>query len=93
LDELARDPRRVYSVECIFFLKRYWDERPERQAAIRDLVNQGRLRLTSSGVTTADTLLPSEEALLRDFLIGQEWLRANGMTQEPRLAYFPDSFG
>jgi len=27
------------------------------------------------------------------FLIGQEWLRANGMTQEPRLAYFTDSFG
>ena len=93
LDELARDPRRVYSVECIFFLKRYWDERPGRQVAVRDLVNQGRLRLTSSGMTTADTLLPSEEALERDFLIGQEWLRANGMTQEPRLAYFPDSFG
>ena len=23
----------------------------------------------------------------------REWLRANGMTQEPRLAYFTDSFG
>ncbi len=93
LDELVRDRRRIYSVECVFFLKRYWDERPERQAVIRGLVNQGRLRMTSSGVTTADSLLPSEEAILRDFLIGQEWLRANGMTQEPRLAYFPDSFG
>ncbi len=93
LDELSFEPRRVYSVECIFFLKRYWDERPERQSLIRDLVNQGRLRMTSSGVTTADTLLPSEEALMRDFLIGQEWLGRNGMTQEPRLAYFPDSFG
>lgn len=93
LDELTHDPQRIYSIECIFFLKRYWDERPERQAVIRDLVNRGRLRLTSSGVTTADTLLPSEEALMRDFLIGQEWLRKNGMTQEPRLAYFPDSFG
>jgi Glycosyl hydrolases family 38 N-terminal domain/Alpha mannosidase middle domain len=93
LDELVRDPRRVYSVECVFFLKRFWDECPQRQAVIRDLVNQGRLRMTSSGVTTADSLLPSEEALMRDFLIGQEWLRSNGMTQEPRLAYFPDSFG
>jgi len=93
ITELLRDPRRVYSVECIFFLRMYWDRQPQQHDAIRTLVNKGRLRLTSSGVTTADTLLPATEAILRDFLIGQEWLRANGMTQEPRLAYFADSFG
>jgi len=93
IEELLRDPRRVYSVECIFFLRKYWEQRPEQHDTIRSLVNEGRLRLTSSGVTTADTLLPATEAILRDFLIGQEWLRANGMTQEPRVAYFPDSFG
>ena len=91
--ELLHDPRRVYSVECIFFLRMYWDRQPQRRDTVRTLVNEGRLRLTSSGVTTADTLLPDIEAILRDFLIGQEWLRANGMTQEPRLAYFADSFG
>ncbi len=91
--ELLREPRRVYSIECIFFLRKYWEHRPEQQDNVRTLVNQGRLRLTSSGVTTADTLVPGTEAILRDLLIGQEWLRANGMTQEPRLAYFPDSFG
>lgn len=93
IDELLRDPRRVYSVECIFFLRQYWERRPEQHDTIRTLINEGRLRLTSSGVTTADTLLPATEAILRDFLIGQEWLRANGMAQEPRVAYFPDSFG
>jgi hypothetical protein len=90
---LIREPRRVYSVECIFFLRLYWERQPAQHEAIRTLVNEGRLRLTSSGVTTADTLLPSAEAILRDLLIGQEWLRANGMTQEPHLAYFTDSFG
>jgi hypothetical protein len=90
---LQQEPRRVYSVECVFFLRMYWERRPEMREAVRELVNQGRLRLTSSGVTTADTLLPSAEAILRDLLLGQEWLRANGMTQEPRLAYFTDSFG
>src|SRR4030042_58583 len=93
LIELAKEPRRVYSIECIFFLRMYWERRPENQDAIRRLVNEGRLRLTSSGVTTADTLLPDAEAILRDLLIGQEWLRSNGMTQEPLLAYFTDSFG
>ncbi len=93
LEELAREPQRIYSVECMFFLRLYWERCPQRQEAIRALVNEGRLRLTSSGVTTADTLIPRPEAILRDWLIGQEWLRANGMLQEPRLAYFADSFG
>lgn len=91
--ELRRDPRRVYSVECMFFLRMYWERCPQQRDAIRALVNERRLRLTSSGVTTADTLLPHPEAILRGFLLGQAWLRRNGMTQEPRLAYFPDSFG
>lgn len=91
--ELQKEPRRVYSVECMFFLRMYWERCPTQRENIRSLVNEGRLRLTSSGVTTADTLLPSTEAILRDFLIGQEWLRVNGMTQEPKLAYFTDSFG
>ncbi|MCK5793352.1 MAG: hypothetical protein KAH12_01500, partial [Anaerolineales bacterium] len=92
-DELKREPRRIYSIECMFFLRQYWERFPEQQEVVRELVNKGRLRLTSSGVTTADTLLPSAEAILRDFLIGQEWLRTNGMEQEPKLAYFTDSFG
>ncbi len=93
LAALRSEPRRVYSIECMFFLRMYWERCPEQRDSIRELVNTGRLRLTGSGVTTADTLLPSAEAILRDLLIGQEWLRANGMQQEPDLAYFTDSFG
>ncbi len=93
IEELQRESRRVYSVECMFFLRMYWDRNPAQRDTIRELVNTGQLRLTSSGVTTADTILPGSEAILRDLLIGQEWLRANGMEQEPGLAYFADSFG
>jgi len=77
----------------MFFLRMYWERSPQQQETIRGLVNERRLRLTSSGVTTADTLLPDPEAILRGWLLGQEWLRRNGMTQEPKLAYFSDSFG
>jgi len=91
--ELQLEPRRVFSVECVFFLKMYWERNPEKREPIRRLVNQGRLRLTGSGMTTPDTVLPETEALLRDYLLGQEWLRRNGMEQEPRLAYLPDDFG
>ncbi|MFC1919423.1 hypothetical protein ACFLWX_01355 [Chloroflexota bacterium] len=91
--ELIREPRRIYSVECVFFLRKYWEQKPEQREKIVRLANEGRLRLTGSGVTTPDTLLPNVEAIMRDFLIGQEWLRTNGISQEPRIAYFPDSFG
>jgi hypothetical protein len=90
---LLGEPRRIYSIECMFFLRMYWDRNPQQREAIRDLVNARRLRLTSSGVITADTLLPGPEAIVRDLLLGQEWLRRNGMSQEPKLAYFSDSFG
>ena len=93
LEELIKEPRRIYSIECMFFLRMYWDRYPSKREIVRTFINESRLRLTGSGVTTADTLLPSAEAILRDFLIGQEWLRNNGMRQEPDLAYFSDSFG
>ncbi len=93
LDELLADPRRVYSVECVFFVRIYWERNPHRRAEIRELVTQGRLRFTGSGVTTPDTLLATDEAILRDLAIGQEWLRANGLAQEPEVLYLPDSFG
>lgn len=93
IDALVEEPRRVFSLECAFFPDLYWDRRPSRRGSFRDLVNEGRLRFTGSGVTTPDTLLPDDELLLRDLLIGQEWLRSRGMTQEPRVLYLPDSFG
>ncbi|MBI5489767.1 MAG: hypothetical protein HY905_20705 [Deltaproteobacteria bacterium] len=93
LDELEREPRRVFAIESMFFLQRFWQSRPDRRDKLRDLLNEGRLRLTGSGITTPDATLPDTEAILRDFLLGQEWLRENGITAEPRVAYLPDDFG
>ncbi len=58
LRELEAHPRRVFSIESVFFLKMYWEKRPEKRDAIRRLVNEGRFRLTGSGMTTPDTILP-----------------------------------
>lgn len=93
LDELAADKRRVFGIECVFFLRMYWERKPHRRDEIRSLVAEGRLRMSGSGVTTPDTLLPRTEAVLRDYLVGREWMRDRGLDQEPRVAYFPDSFG
>lgn len=90
---LREEPKRVYSIESVFFLRVYWERNPQHREAIREWVNNGRIRLSGSGINTPDTILPPLEALFRDYLHGQEWLRENGMTQEPRLAYLPDNFG
>lgn len=90
---LEEQPRRVYTLESVFFLRMYWDRRPEQRERITALFKDRRLRLSSPAVSTADTIIPSPEAILRDFLIGQEWLRANGLESDSKLAYFPDSFG
>jgi hypothetical protein len=93
IDALVREPRRVFSIESLFFLRLYWELKPLQRGLIRGLFNQGQLRLTGTGITTPDTVLPGTESLLRDYLFGQEWLWSQGLTVEPRLAYFPDSFG
>lgn len=93
LDALLADPRRVFGLESVFFPDMYWNARPEMRDTFRMLVEDGRLTFSGCGVTTPDTLLPSDEMLLRDLLIGQEWLRSRRMTVEPRTLYLPDSFG
>lgn len=93
LIELAKDPRYIYSVECTFFFKRYWDSHPEKQAELRKLVNEGRIKFTATGITSPDSLLPEPENLIRDYLTGLKWLNQNGINPEPLAASFADCFG
>ena len=90
---LEQEPRRVFSIESLFFLQRHWQSYPAQHERLRSLINQHQLRLTGTGITTPDTVLPDTEAILRDYADGQHWLKDNGMTVEPRLAYLPDDFG
>lgn len=93
IDELEQQPRRVFALESVFFLQMFWEREQSRREALRRLLEQGRLRLTGTGITTPDTILPDPEAILRDYQLGQQWLRDQGFGIEPRLAYLPDNFG
>jgi len=90
---LEREPRRVYSIECMYFFRMYWERNPDKRDILRKWVNEGRIRFSGSGINTPDSILPELEAVIRDYLHGQEWLRSRGMEQEPRIAYLPDNFG
>lgn len=93
LDALEAEPRRTFAIESVYFLERYWEDNPGQRERLRTLINQRRLRLTGTGITTPDTVLPDTEAILRDYADGQHWLASHGMTVEPGLAYLPDDFG
>jgi hypothetical protein len=90
---LEHDHHRVYCIESVFFLKLFWQRHPEHRETLRGLIDSGQLRVLTSSLTTPDTLLPHPEAILRDFHLGQCWLRDNGLGVVPRTAYFPDNFG
>jgi hypothetical protein len=98
LSALEEDPLRVYCIESVFFLRLFWQRHPEARDRLCALLEPTRdrppqLRILSSSLTTADTLLPHPEAILRDFHLGQEWLRQQGISAYPTTAYFPDNFG
>lgn len=90
---LQADPRRVFSIESIFFFKMYWDRNPGRHRTLRALANEGRLRFSGTGFTQPDTMIPSTEAIIRDYQMGQQWLHDNGIEARPRVAYMADDFG
>ncbi len=93
LDLLEAEPRRVFSIECVFFVDLWWRDRPEQRARFRRLVEQGRIHFSGTGITTPDTLLPDDELILRDLRAGRQWLVERGMQPTTRSLYLPDSFG
>ncbi len=87
---LDRDPKAFYSVAEMAFLAEHvglhgvgtW---PEHAAT-------GHARIVGGGMTTPDTLLPTDEALVRDYLLGTMFAEQH-LGARPRAAWLPDSFG
>ncbi len=90
---LREDSDRVYCVESLFFLKLYWERRPDMRDELRARFGSRQLRLLATSFTTPDTLLPHSESILRDFQLGHAWLKQVGLPDAPGTAYFPDNFG
>ena len=60
---------------------------------IRKLVENGQLKFFGTGWTTPDNTVIHPEALLRDYLYGQQWLKENGLYVDTRLVYLADNQG
>jgi len=89
---LKGDPRYSYSLGEMYELKFFLNDHPELAQPAGDYVREGRLRIVGGGISSPDTLLPTGEALVRDWLLGNRYVR-NTFGIRPVTAWQPDSFG
>ncbi len=79
-----------YSIAEMGFLQRFVAAQPDRLDALR-AVGQD-LRIVGGGITSPDSLLPTGEAFIRDYLLGKTWVDAT-LGLPIRQAWVPDDFG
>lgn len=80
-----------YTVCEMGFFRRFIEQNPGQVAAIQALGDN--FQVISGGVTSADCLVCSGEGFVRNYLVGQTWLKsALGMTPTPHC-WLPDDFG
>ena len=95
IDELIDDPPPVGQSFLLdgqaVVLDDYLSVRPDRRAALEDLLAESRLE-AGPWYVLADELIPGGEALVRNLLAGARVLRRLRATPPPVL-YCPDSFG
>ena len=73
------------------FFRRFIEVNPNQIAAIQKLGDN--FQIISGGVTSPDCLVCSGEGFVRNYLVGQTWLKATlGMTPKPQC-WLPDDFG
>src|SRR5262245_10004693 len=79
-----------YSVAEMGFLARFVEAHPELLEPLH-AVGQD-LRIVGGGITSPDSLLPSGESFIRDYLVGKHWVGAT-LGLPIREAWLPDDFG
>jgi mannosylglycerate hydrolase len=91
LDRLGSEPGATFLLDGqTILLEDYLRVRPDREAAVGELVRGGQLQL-GPWYVLADELIPSGESLIRNLLAGQaDAARLGGRTD---VLYSPDAFG
>ncbi|MBO9559675.1 MAG: hypothetical protein J7515_13985 [Caulobacter sp.] len=80
-----------YTVCEMGFFRRFVETNPSQIAAIQALGDN--FQIISGGVTSPDCQVCSGEGFIRNYLVGQTWLKATlGMTPKPHC-WLPDDFG
>ncbi|MDB5035951.1 MAG: hypothetical protein JWQ98_3192 [Chlorobi bacterium] len=86
---LRNSAHAFYSICETGFLQAFSESHPDQFAS---LIASGRLRIVGGGIVSPDSLLSHGECFIRNYLLGDGWLREQGISWG-RHAWLPDSFG
>eukprot|EP01121_Diplochlamys_sp_Union-15-3_P011954 TRINITY_DN3519_c0_g1_i4.p1 TRINITY_DN3519_c0_g1~~TRINITY_DN3519_c0_g1_i4.p1 ORF type:complete len:964 (+),score=220.79 TRINITY_DN3519_c0_g1_i4:163-2892(+) len=95
IDALIRDPTKKFIYVEIAFFSRWWEEQtPETQAAVRQLVNEGRLEFVNGGWCMSDEAAEHYQDSVHNMEIGHRFLLDNfGAKGIPTTGWHIDPFG
>ena len=90
---LRRDPNYRFTQDQVVLVKNYWDSLgAEDRAFFKQMVAEGRLAIVGGMYVQPEVAEPSGEALVRQILLGQQWLQAT-LGVRARCGWFIDTFG
>ena len=90
---LRRDPEYRFTQDQVVLLKSYWEGlSAEDRAFFKQMVAEGRLAIVGGMLVQPEVAEPSGEALVRQILVGQQWLEAT-LGVRARCGWFIDTFG
>jgi alpha-mannosidase len=90
---LRRDPDYRFTQDQVVLLKSYWEGlSAEDRAFFKQMVAEGRLAIVGGMHVQPEVAEPSGEALVRQILLGQQWLQTT-LGVRARCGWFIDTFG
>lgn len=92
LDILDHDPDYTYAVEQAAHFRTLAQRRPDLIARFREYLQAGRLEMLGGGISLQETNLPCGESLVRNQLLGMDWVRRH-LGIEIRTGWHIDTFG
>lgn len=85
-------PEYKFQIESVAVLQAYLKRKPQDKEKIKALHREGRLWVSGTGINIVDGNLPGGESIVRNFVLGQLYLR-HFFGREPKLANREDAFG
>jgi len=90
---LRRDPDYRFTQDQVVLVKSYWDSLgADDRTFFKQMVAEGRLAIVGGMYVQPEVAEPSGEALVRQILLGQQWLHAT-LGVRARCGWFIDTFG
>lgn len=90
---LRRDPEFRFTQDQVVLLRSYWDSLGNvDRAFFKQMVIEGRLAIVGGMFVQPEVAEPSGESLVRQILLGQQWLQAT-LGVRARCGWFIDTFG